>query len=132
MKVNSAAGQDTQMSTPKKKGYQTPQGLNKAMKKVQEVLSESPSKAVQTIQGLANCYKVKLEDKMNAQIRPFRALDPETIRLVKDFYLRTDSVYHQTKIIPSNLLEVNTFQDISSGDCIKASTTTVNNHLKFN
>ena len=84
---------DTAASTPTKKGYQTPQGLNKAMKKVHEVLSDSPSKAAQTVQGLANFYNIKLDDKMNNQIRPNRAIDPETIKLVKEFYFRTDIVY---------------------------------------
>ena len=73
-------------------GFRSPQGLGKAVKRLQDVLPRSPNKRNQTIHGLAKSHDVQVENTMNEQLSK-TAMSEDVIKLVKEFYVRSNIVY---------------------------------------
>ena len=73
-------------------GFRSPQGVGKAVKRLQDVLPRSPNKRNQTIHGLVKSHGVQVENTMNEQLSK-TAMSEDVIKLVKEFYVRSNIVY---------------------------------------
>ena len=73
---------------PRPRGFRSPQSLGKSLKRVQEVLPNSPSKRRQLIQGICAKEQLRLHQAM---INQFEI--NEVNELVRLFYLREDISY---------------------------------------
>ncbi|GFO44239.1 hypothetical protein PoB_007074400 [Plakobranchus ocellatus] len=69
---------ETFSTSPARSGFKSPQGLGRAVKRLQDVLPRSPNKRAQTITGLAKRHGIQLESKMSKELTK-RSLTDETI-----------------------------------------------------